>query len=269
MPSTPLNLPTLSRSASTGKAQYVIGICAMDKKARSKPMRYILDRMLAYGDFEVVIFGDKTIIDEEVENWPGCDFLLCFFSAGFPLDKAIEYVKLRKPFTVNNVCMQSLLWDRRIVLAVLDAVGVPTPPRLVISRDGGAKVDPEAARAFHQLSGMDIHRIMGKYTKNTKHVHISQDGIEVDGAFLSKTFLEKPVDSENHNINIYYDQERGGGGRRLFRKIGNKSSELDPNLNIPAEEGSWIYESMMVTENSEDVKVYTVGATYVHAETRK
>ncbi|GAN09799.1 inositol hexakisphosphate kinase/inositol pyrophosphate synthase [Mucor ambiguus] len=250
MPSTVLNLPALSRSASTGKAQC---ICAMDKKARSKPMRYILDRMLAYGDFEVVIFGDKTIIDE----------------AGFPLDKAIEYVKLRKPFTVNDVCMQSLLWDRRIVLAVLDAVGVPTPPRLVISRDGGAKVDPEAARAFHQVSGMDIHRIMGKYTKNTKHVHISQDGIEVDGTFLPKTFLEKPVDSENHNINIYYDKERGGGGRRLFRKIGNKSSEFDPNLNIPAEEGSWIYESMMVTENSEDVKVYTVGATYVHAETRK
>jgi hypothetical protein len=42
----------------------VIGVCALDKKARSKPMRCILDKLLAYGDFEVVIFGDKTIIDE-------------------------------------------------------------------------------------------------------------------------------------------------------------------------------------------------------------
>jgi inositol hexakisphosphate/diphosphoinositol-pentakisphosphate kinase len=145
--------------------------------------------------------------------------LLCFFSAGFPLEKAIQYVKLRKPFTVNDVCMQSLLWDRRIVLAILDAVGVPTPSRLVISRDGGAKVDPEAARAFREMSGMDISRVLGSYTENTENFCISEEGVEIDGVCLPKTFLEKPVDSENHNINIYYDKERGGGGRRLFRKV--------------------------------------------------
>lgn len=115
--------------------------------------------------------------------------------------------------------MQSLLWDRRIVLAILDAVGVPTPPRLVISRDGGAKVDPDAAKAFYERTGMDIHRVLEKYMKNTTDYSISEDGIEVEGTTLKKTFLEKPVDSEDHNINIYYSREQGGGGRRLFRKV--------------------------------------------------
>ncbi|KAI8976173.1 histidine phosphatase superfamily-domain-containing protein [Pilobolus umbonatus] len=165
--------------------------------------------------------------------------------------------------------MQTLLWDRRVVLSILDAIGVPTPPRLVVSRDGGARVDSDAAIAFKECSGMDIDRVLARYASNSKSVKVMNHGIEVDGQFLEKTFIEKPVDGENHNINIYYSQDRGGGGRYLFRKIGNKSSQFVPDLATPHKDGSWIYEKLLDTENMEDIKLYTVGPTFVHAETRK
>jgi len=257
-----------------------IGICALDAKARSKPSRSILNRIIGKdNDFEVIMFGDKVILDESVENWPVCDFLISFFSDGFPLHKAIAYVALRKPFCVNDVPMQTVLWDRRLCLKILNHMGVPTPPRIEVSRDGGPTVQsPEIAQRMDQLTGVQLIGTddgRGGGIDPPQDVHMEDDGdtLVVDGQKLTKPFVEKPTHGEDHDINIYYPKSQGGGGRRLFRKINNKSSAKDETLTIPRaiseKDTSYIYEQFLKVENAEDVKAYTVGTDYCHAETRK
>lgn len=257
-----------------------LGICALDAKARSKPSRNILNRLVGKENaFDVIIFGDKVILDENVENWPVCDFLISFFSDGFPLEKAIAYAKLRKPFCVNDLPMQTVLWDRRLCLRILRKMGVPTPERLEVNRDGGPVVlSTDIAQRMYQLSGVKLEGSedgRGGGQPPPKDIHLEDDGdtLVVDGQKLTKPFVEKPTSGEDHNINIYYPKSQGGGGRRLFRKVNNKSSEKDETLVIPKcmtePATSYIYEQFVKVENAEDVKAYTVGPEYCHAETRK
>ena len=112
-----------------------IGICAMDKKARSKQMQNIVKRLVRYGEFEIVTFGDDTIVNKPVEEWPVVSCLLAWHSEGFPLKKAQQYVILRRPYLVNDVFAQDLLLDRRKVYRKLMESGIPCPKHIIVDRD--------------------------------------------------------------------------------------------------------------------------------------
>lgn len=217
-----------------------IGVCALDSKVRSKTSMNIL-RLMSRSEFGIIIFGDKVILDEPVENWPVCDFLISWFSEGFPLEKAIAYAKLRNPFCVNNVQMQMVFWDRRLTLKLLDQLNVPTPERLEVSRDGGPMVpSAELAQHLYLKTGLRVGGPgNGNLSSPTRNVSLEDDGdtLVVDGKRLRKPFVEKPVNSLDHQINIYFPKSHGGGGRRLFGKINNKNSEKDSSLHTPRAAG--------------------------------
>ncbi|XP_039401466.1 inositol hexakisphosphate and diphosphoinositol-pentakisphosphate kinase 2 isoform X5 [Mauremys reevesii] len=219
----------------------VVGICSMAKKSKSKPMNEILERLSMFKYITVVIFEEDVILNEPVENWPLCDCLISFHSKGFPLDKAVAYAKLRNPFVINDLNMQYHIQDRREVYSILKAEGILLPRYAILNRD------PNNPKECNLIEG--------------------EDQVEVNGEVFQKPFVEKPVSAEDHNVYIYYPTSAGGGSQRLFRKIGSRSSVYSPESNV-RKTGSYIYEEFMPTDGT-DVKVYTVGPDYAHAEARK
>jgi len=220
----------------------------MEKKSTSKPMNAILKHLERYGEFEIVYFKEAGILHKPVDEWPHpVDVLICFYSEGFPLDKAQSYVSLRKPHCINNVTAQRILLDRRLVYAVLGENGIPHPKAVVVERD------PQTGE------------LLGAAAQNFVE---ADDFIIVGDSKVDKPFVEKPVNAEDHNICIYYPSSAGGGMKSLFRKVGDKSATFDPHVQQVRRDGAYMYEPFMKTGGT-DIKVYTVGPTYAHAEARK
>ncbi|OGM39304.1 hypothetical protein ABOM_011968 [Aspergillus bombycis] len=242
-----------------------LGICAMEDKALSKANQEIFRRLQVDGLIEVVLFGDKTLLSKTPEEWPICDFLIAFYSDGFPLEKVISYTRLRSPFCYNDLLMQGVLFDRRLCNRVLDHLGVQTPKRLEVNRDGGPRAhDWGLVQHVYDRIGLELPGPgEAEATRRRSHppsVSLSEDGntLLVDGRTLHKPFVEKPVSAEDHNIYIYFP-----------------CSEYDPELVVPrciTEQGttsSYVYEPLLNADNGEDVKAYAVGPQYCFAVTRK
>lgn len=242
-----------------------IGICAMDKKARSKPMEEILNRLDQH-TFEPVFFGNDVILNEAVEKWPICDVLIAFYSKGYPLEKAEQYVALRKPYLINDLDIQHCLLDRRRVYELLVENGIDVPRHVFVSRDGYVSrgeflLNTQIMRIYcfrsyqcHNYLRIEVRDGHRSHPPEEIQFEEHDDHIVVNGAVLHKPFVEKPVDSEDHNICIYYPSSAGGGCKKLFRKVGDKSSDFHPDIYKVRRDGSYIYERFIETQGT-DVKM--------------
>ena len=74
-------------------------------------------------------------LDKPYKAWPAVDALICFWSEGFPYLKAWKYVRRHKPFLINNLEKQELLWDRTIVYDILTKIHIPVAKHYFVMRD--------------------------------------------------------------------------------------------------------------------------------------
>jgi hypothetical protein len=114
-----------------------------------------------------------------------------------------------------------------------------------------------------------------EFVAKTKEIQVDlldlieyDDHIEYKGEKLFKPFVEKPCNGDDHAIHIYYPPSLGGGQKRLFRKTQNICSLYIPDENSIRKDKSYIYEEFLQNDGF-DIKVYTVGPEYAHAEARK
>lgn len=222
-----------------------LGFCCMAKKMNQPTMKALQDRFLGFGNFELVLFDENMILNDEITKWPTVDCMIAFNSGGFPLDKAIKYAQMHPhTFYLTHPESQRVLLDRRKFYSALRRNNIPISRHVFCSRDG-FEGEPEPVIEEHL------------------------DFIVVNGVRMDKPFVEKPADSEDHNLRLYYHSRDGGGCREMFRKVKDQSSAYHPDITTIRRDGSYIYEEYIECIDKRDVKCYTVGPNYVHAEARK
>lgn len=70
-----------------------------------------------------------------MQTWPVVDALICFFSEGFPYLMAWRYVDKNKPYLINDLDKQQLLWDRTVIYDILKKIKVPVAKHYYVFRD--------------------------------------------------------------------------------------------------------------------------------------
>lgn len=231
----------------------------MEKKTSSAVMQHLIYTLQRTSPrLDITTFTDTQILEQPIEQWPVVNVLIAFYSKGFPVDKALNYVQLRNPFLVNDLYMQKCLLDRRNVRDVLEKAGVGVLRNVVVDRSNG---DYVVQSENGQGDCLYVYR-GGESGKGLRRARKGGECVER----IYKPFVEKPVRAEDHNVFVYF---KGGGVRKLFSKTRKRSSIFDRERRKVRSGGNYVYEPYLEPRGRRDVKAYGVGGEWFYAETRK
>lgn len=231
-----------------------VGICAMEKKVTSKPMKEIIERLSAPPEELTIIIIDETCIFEKpVEDWPIVDCLISFYSEGFPLEKAQQYCSLRNPFVINDLEKQETLWDRRKVYQELEKWGIPTPTHYYVVRDPnenlidihkyGKKADKLASSDhilpeiphFNSDKEEGLSVIMESDNEEKRRGSKKQDFLEGDLYYSLNEDEMKDMVGESPNLNYLpkeFEDEKSISSGNILEKPSFTKKKNKKNLNL-------------------------------------
>ena len=69
-------------------------------------MRNILHLLGHMAQLNIIVFGERVILDVPIEKWPPCNAMVAFHSGKYPLHKVIAYAKMHKPAVINDLSIE-------------------------------------------------------------------------------------------------------------------------------------------------------------------
>lgn len=221
----------------------ILGIIGSAELVDSFELKQIVDHLRLDPKIKVKIFAQETITNQPPSKWPKIHALLCVLKNKTLLSKTQKFIDQNDVFLLNDLGQQRILRSRMSLFSLLAKYELPLVDHLHTKMRTSPDSGPTPIEEF------DNYIKVGKYV-------------------LKKPFLEKPFDSDDHNLRIYYPSKTGGGCKILEKKNGVFRSKYKPNLNIIRRVGDFIYEKFLPNDGF-DIHVNTIGVDYFHAEASK
>ena len=217
-------------SSSESKIKLIkLGICAMPRKINNPHMKNILENIQHLGEFDIIIFTEEIIFKKEIDQWPLVDALIIFYSDGFPYNKALKYINLRKPFLVNDFEMQKVFWDRVKVLKLLEEANIPVPPHIILDECENEEINNDGKK--NELNNsFENEKKVERYKKQINDLENEENNKILD----MKRVINKNTNTNNisNSINIIMNQKEKENNKDSISLEVNKYKSYDDTYRI-------------------------------------